>query len=221
MILIFGIAGACRRDELVKMVIDNIEDKQSILIVKIPDSKTHTSRTFIVTNNTTLDYVSIYRKYMNIRPKNCKIRRLFLKYSNGKCHNQGVGMDYIAKVPQNIAQYLGLPEPCKYTGHCFRRSSATLLVNGGSDITQLKKHGGWKSTNVAEGYIDENVTNKIYTCEKILGPTSTVNKPPVITEAQSSENIPIQSPPETSSEIVIKNCENCTFNIVNNKKNDF
>ena len=63
-------------------------------------------------------------------------------------------MNYIAKVPQNIAQYLGLPEPCKYKGHCFRRSSATLLVNGGGDILQLKKHGGWKSTNVAEGYID-------------------------------------------------------------------
>ena len=219
-ILIFGIAGACRRDELVKLVMDDIEDKQSILIVKIPDSKTYTSRTFIVTNNATLDYISIYRKYMNIRPKNCKIRRLFLKYSKGKCNNQVVGMNYIAKVPKNIAQYLGLPEPCKYTGHCFRRTSATLLVNRGGDITQLKIHGGWKSTNVAEGYIDQNITNKISTCEKILGPT--VNKPPIIVEARSSENIPIQSPPETSSEIIIKNCENCsfTFNIINNKKND-
>ena len=221
-ILILGIAGACRRDELVKMVMDDIEDKQSVLIVRIPDSKTYNSRTFTVTNNANLDYLSIYRKYISLRPKNCTIRRLFLKYSNGKCQNQVVGMNSIAKVPKDIAQYLGLPEPCKYTGHCFRRTSATLLVNGGGDITQLKKHGGWKSTNVAEGYIDECLTNKIATSEKILGPTTTTNKSPKFVETSNSENIPINSPSEGSSEIIIKNCKNCTFtfNIVNNNKNN-
>lgn len=221
-ILIVGIAGACRRDELVKMVVDDIEDKESILIVNIPDSKTYNSRTFTVTNNATLDYLSIYRKYISLRPKNCTNRRLFLKYSNGTCHNQVVGMNSIAKVPKDIAQYLGLPEPCKYTGHCFRRTSATLLVNGGGNITQLKKHGGWKSTNVAEGYIDECLAQKIATSEKILGPAPTINKSPIFVEARNSENIPIHLPSETSSEIIIKNCENCTFNfnIVNNRKND-
>lgn len=221
-ILILGIAGACRRDELVKMVVDDIEDKESILIVKIPDSKTYNSRTFTVTNTTTLDYLSIYRKYISLRPKNCTIRRLFLKYSNGMCYNQAVGMNSIGKVPKDIAQFLGLPEPCKYTGHCFRRTSATLLVNGGGDITQLKKHGGWKSTNVAEGYIDECLTNKISTSEKILGATPTINKSPIIVEAINSEHNPIHLPSETSSQIVIKNCENFTFtfNIVNNKRDD-
>lgn len=217
--LILGIAGACRRDELVKMSVDDIEDKQSILIVKIPDSKTYNSRTFTVTNNAKLDYLSTYRKYISLRPKNCTTRRLFLKYSNGTCKNQVVGMNSIAKMPKDIAQYLKLPEPCKYTGHCFRRTSATLLVNGGGDITQLKKHGGWKSTNVAEGYIDECLTNKIATAEKILGPT--INKPSIFVEARNSENIPIHSP-ETSSGIIIKNCENCTFtfNIVKKETTD-
>jgi len=221
-ILILGIAGACRRDELVKMTVDDIEDKQSILIVTIPDSKTYTSRTFTVTNTATIDYLSIYRKYVSLRPINCTIRRLFLHYWHGICHNRVVGMNYIAKVPKDIAQYLGLSEPCKYTGHCFRRTSATLLVNGGGDITQLKKHGGWKSTNVAEGYIDECLTNKIATSEKILGPTPTINKSPIFVEASTSKTSPIYSPSKTSSGIVIKNCENCTFtfNIVNNKEKD-
>lgn len=56
-----------------------------------------------------------------------------------------------------------------YTGLCFRRTSVTLLVNGGVDITQLKKHGGWNSTNIAQGSVDENITKKISRCEKIMG----------------------------------------------------
>ncbi|KAJ8915476.1 hypothetical protein NQ315_003239 [Exocentrus adspersus] len=118
-------------------------------------------------------------------------------------------MNSVAKVPKDIAQYLGLPEPSKYT------------VNGGGDIIQLKKHVGWKSTSVAEGYIDESLTNKITTSEKILGPTM-IRKSPIFVEAKTSENIPIDPPLETSSEILIRNCENCTFtfHIVNNQKND-
>ena len=30
-----------------------------------------------------------------------------------------------------------------FTGYCFRRSTATLLVNAGSDLFTLKRHGGW------------------------------------------------------------------------------
>lgn len=127
MILIFGKAGACWRDEFVKMVMDNIKDKKSVLMADT------------VRNNATLNYVLNYRKYMNIRPKKCKIRKQFLKYSNGKCYNQVVGMNYIAKVPWIIAQYL--LEPCKYTGQRFKLTSATLIVKGGGDITQIKKYG--------------------------------------------------------------------------------
>ncbi|KAH0813919.1 hypothetical protein GEV33_008872 [Tenebrio molitor] len=57
-----------------------------------------------------------------------------------------------------------LPEAEKYTGHSFRRSSATILV----DITALKRHGGWKSTTVAEGYIDTSMNNKMDSANKII-----------------------------------------------------
>ena len=39
-VTIFGIAGACRRDELQNISIDDIEEAGSILIIKIPRSKT-------------------------------------------------------------------------------------------------------------------------------------------------------------------------------------
>lgn len=57
-------------------------------------------------------------------------------------------------MPKEVAKYLNLQNPEQYTGHCYRRTSATMLVNAGGDITSLKRHGGWKSTEVAEGYID-------------------------------------------------------------------
>lgn len=41
-----------------------------------------------------------------------------------------------------------------YTGHCFIKTSAKLLVDSGGDITSLKRHEGWKSTEGAEGYIE-------------------------------------------------------------------
>ena len=50
------------------------------------------------------------------------------------------------------------------------QTSATLLVDNGGDITSLKRHGGWKSTSVAEGYVEESLTNKKQTALKILSP---------------------------------------------------
>lgn len=219
MVLIFGIAGACRRDELVKMTVDDIEDKGSILIVRIPDSKTKRSRIFTITDDNSensIHYISIYRKYIKLRPKTVNTpRRLFLKYNKGQCFNQVVGMNSIAKIPSEIAAYLKLPDCHLYTGHSFRRSSATLLVNGGGDMIQLKRHGGWKSSSAAEGYIEDDINNKIETTKKILPGSSTV------LQSKNNQEFTVSSHTDnpTESGIIVKNCHNCTinFNIVNNK----
>ncbi|KAJ8915695.1 hypothetical protein NQ315_000629 [Exocentrus adspersus] len=73
-----------------------------------------------------------------------------------------------SKIPEKIATFFKLPEPSAYTGHCFRRSSATILANCGTDLLSLKKHGGWRSSAVAEGYIDDCLSNKIKISETIL-----------------------------------------------------
>jgi len=76
-------------------------------------------------------------------------------------------------MPCKIAVYLDLQDPEMYTGHCFRRSSATMLPNSGSNITNIKRHGGWKSTSVAEWYIEDSIANKKKIAENILQkPTS-------------------------------------------------
>ncbi|KAJ8978315.1 hypothetical protein NQ317_008187 [Molorchus minor] len=42
-----------------------------------------------------------------------------------------------------IEKCLGLPNPKKFTGHCLRRSSATLYADAGAPMTELKRHGGF------------------------------------------------------------------------------
>ncbi|CAH1375728.1 unnamed protein product, partial [Tenebrio molitor] len=82
---------------------------------------------------------------------------------------QPVGINTFGKIPSDIAKYLGLTNPHEYSGHTFRRSSATILVDAGGDILSLKRHGGWKSTTVAESYVEESIANKISISNKILG----------------------------------------------------
>ncbi|KAJ8914445.1 hypothetical protein NQ315_017542, partial [Exocentrus adspersus] len=40
------------------------------------------------------------------------------------------------------------------------RKSATILANAGATMDGIKRHGGWRSTTVAEGYVDESETTK-------------------------------------------------------------
>ncbi|KAJ8972909.1 hypothetical protein NQ317_008799, partial [Molorchus minor] len=43
----------------------------------------------------------------------------------------------MGKIPSVVASYLKLPDVACYTGHCLRRSSATLLADAGVDITTI------------------------------------------------------------------------------------
>jgi integrase len=60
------------------------------------------------------------------------------------------------------------------TGHSFRRSSATLLADSGADVTVVKRHGGWRSNSVVEGYIEDSLNNKIEISRKIINQSSTI-----------------------------------------------
>ncbi|XP_069670903.1 uncharacterized protein [Periplaneta americana] len=154
-VMIMGIAGACRRDEITNLTIDDIEDRGSVVVVNIPNTKTKISRTFTIIDNPDeeVHFLDIFRKYVNLRPINAASRRFFHRFSNGKCTNQVVGMNSIGRVPSNIAKFLNLNDPDSYTGRAFRRTSATLLANTGADILALKRHGGWKSSTVTERYV--------------------------------------------------------------------
>lgn len=148
--------GACRTQELVDMTVENIEFQENVLIVKLPNTKTKIPRSFVIRD----EFHDIVKRYFNLRPGDLKTNRFFMQYRDKKCVKQVVGKNKISAVPKEIATYLNLPNPQDYTGHCFRRTSATILADSGADLTTIKRHGGWKSSNVAEGYIDDSVGNK-------------------------------------------------------------
>lgn len=216
------------------MKCEDINDTGSVLIITVPDTKTHVQRRFTVigeTPETGLNLISIYEKYNTQRPINVKTDHFFLQYRNGQCKTQVVGINSFSKVPSLIATYLNLPNPKSYTGHAFRRSSASLLVDSGGDIIQLKKHGGWKSSTVAEGYVDDSLQNKMDSATKILAGTSNVLNAyePTKKAIGSTSNINLDditissnslnvansntSSNVSSSSLQINNANNCTFNI--------
>ncbi|KAJ8984399.1 hypothetical protein NQ317_003982 [Molorchus minor] len=199
--LILGIAGACRTDELVNLTVDDIEDVGSSLIVKIPNTKTKIPRIFVVTDVGNM--LELFRKYLSLRPPHVKHKRLFLYYKAGKCSSQPVGKNTMGKIPSVVASYLKLPDVACYTGHCLRRSSATLLADAGVDITTIKRHAGWKSTTVAEGYVENSIENKTKITNQVLVGTTTsaITKTVNVSESNISSNINFEK------------CTNVTFNL--------
>lgn len=63
-----------------------------------------------------------------------------MTYSEGKCTIQPVGINTFGTFPKKIAKLLNLDDDHLYTGHCFRRSLATMLADSGADIHTLKRH---------------------------------------------------------------------------------
>lgn len=106
------------------MTVDDIEDLGSLLHIKIPESKTKKIRSFTVVGEV---YVGFYRKYLSLRPLNFIERRFFVKYDNGKCCRSVMGIHKISSVPKEVACFLKLPNWKEFTGHCLRRTSATVI----------------------------------------------------------------------------------------------
>ncbi|KAJ3651099.1 hypothetical protein Zmor_017159 [Zophobas morio] len=99
--LIFGVSGACRCDELSRMLVDDIEDQNNVLIVHIPDSKTKKSRRFVVVDERNL---ATYRRYLELRPPSTPHKRLFLNYKKGKCTVQPVGLHSFGNLLEDVKQ---------------------------------------------------------------------------------------------------------------------
>lgn len=243
---IFGLAGACRRDELCKIMIDDIEDKGNLIAVKIPDSKNHTQRLFVISNEINGGhYLQLFHKYSNLRRPNTTHGRFFVQYRRGICTTQCVGINSFGKMPSEIAAYLKLKDPTQYTGHSFRRSSATILADSGAGIINVKRLGGWKSTTVAESYIDDSTNHKkkmsnnilgtnnspialsktslshMYSCPNELNQASSssdVNYSSALSHGSLSQNLNHPVNELTGSAINLQNVNNCSFVInINNK----
>ena len=72
---------------------------------------------------------------------------LFHKATKTGYTRQVVGEKTFAKIPKEIATILHLPHPERYTGHGFRRASATEAADRGATTIDMKRMYGWKVSN--------------------------------------------------------------------------
>lgn len=159
-----GYCGACRREELTNMLTADIEYKTDTILISVPKTKTNTPRLFAVTECTWINFI---KEYASLRPEHTNHQRFFVNYRNGRCTQQPIGINKMGQMPKTIATFLKLPNPELFSGHCFRRSSASQLANNGGDLLTIKRHGGWKSSAVAEGYIEASLKKKIEVAQMI------------------------------------------------------
>ena len=144
-----------------------------------PSGKGHT---FIVTPkpNPKLCAVTRMRNCMKLTTTTTKkVNRLFRSISkNGKKSDIPIGVNKIGTMPKTTVKFLKLPDADTFTGHSFRRTSATILSESGIGLVGLKQHGRWKSTNVAERYVNNtnssktSVSNMIQNIDSITKTTS-------------------------------------------------
>ena len=147
-----------------------------------------------------------------------------MTYRNGRCVNTPIGINTISK---EIAIFLRLPQQELFTGHRFRRSSPTQLANRGGDLLTLKRHGGWKSSTVVEGYAEGTLKKKIEVAQKLspqnmdLQSCSSISEPNSSTNTNAIGNSTVQQNIVTDENIpgvVIhsKYTSNVTVNVYNN-----
>ncbi|XP_031358722.1 uncharacterized protein LOC116182334 [Photinus pyralis] len=202
--LVIGITGACRKNELYNIKMTHIKDLDSAILFDIPNTKTKTPRQFTITG----EFYNIVKKYAALRPADVPSDNFFVNYQKGKCTKQVIGINKLGNMPKQIATFLNLENPQNYTGHCFRRTSATMLVDAGADITTLKRHGGGKSSEGAEGYVDNSLQNRINVASKIV--TSVIGSDSLFVPSSSNVHTTVSS--SSTNQAVV---ENSTANICN------
>lgn len=164
--------GALRISEITNLEEDDISfSHNGTAIVRVKSSKTDQAgrgHSFIMTPNPNpkLCAVTRLRNFMNLERSSSagKCKRLFRSISkNGKKTEIPIGVNKMGAMPKIIATFLELPDVNKFTGHSFRRTSATILSEQGIGLVELKQHGRWRSTTVAERYVNNTITSKTKT----------------------------------------------------------
>lgn len=156
MILTFKICGALRCDEICNMKTSDVEDLGDKYLVSIRHNKNEYPGQFIIGQL----FYSHIRKYISLRPPDHFSDRFFVQYHNSKCTRQPVGRHKIGETPQLIATFLNLEDASRYTGHCFRRTAATLLSESGANMQKIKQLGRWRSDLIAQGYVENSIHNR-------------------------------------------------------------
>lgn len=172
-IIALGLSGALRKCEIYNMKFGEVKQLQGTFLISIPRSKTNTTGSFAVTSPTDsenpLNYYTYLERYHKKRVAlgGARDTPYLMQLRFGKCTRQRVGDHSIGNVPKIVATFLELEDPKRFTGHSFRRSSATALAESGADILTIQRHGRWQSSTVAQRYMSESVTHRVGVAQRI------------------------------------------------------
>jgi hypothetical protein len=97
----------------------------------------------IISGDQELEIVNTYNNIAG-NEKHGRIFRKIIVDSTGnmRLHKQPIGRNVLAKYGVDIAKWLCLDNPERYTGHCWRSTSITMLVNKGFTKEQIKRVTG-------------------------------------------------------------------------------
>jgi integrase len=187
--LLTGFYGGMRCCEIVALTWEDVVFAQEGILLTIRYSKT--DRAGIGATKllpaleekalSSLFYFSLYKEQVADR-----MGRLFRNFANDKFTKSPIGKNAITTFPRKITEFLDLPNPESYTGHSFRVSSATVLVDEGASSITLKRHGRWTSDTVAEGYLRDSKQHRKETALLLSGDLSEPQQNPANNETTSS-----------------------------------
>ena len=122
--------------------------------------------------------------------------------------NQPMGVNTLYGIGKDVAIKLGLENPETYTGHCFRRTAATMAADGGATPQQLQRAFGWQSISTAQRYVEESQSGA-RAMASILTKTLTTSSTSNATVVQHQQDGP--SGVTTKTYNIQGNGENSTF----------
>jgi integrase len=160
---IVAFLGCLRGCELANIELPHLEEVNDGVMVTTIRFKTTNKASrflipFIVSNQdfsparNLLVYTSLVTPWLNSK----KLVRLWPRPTKMGFSAQFRGKNHLGNVAKKIAVFLGL-NPDKFTGHSFRRSSATAAADWGISLINLKRLGGWKSDAVATSCVDHSL----------------------------------------------------------------
>ena len=181
-------------------------------------------------NSRGVDFAAIIRKYIDtlhfdhVAVCNAPFIRTGKKAVNSKPStfiNSPMGKNYISNVGKDIASFLGLDFPERYTGHCFRRTSATQMANEGATVMEMRQTFGWENDKMPNVYVANSTSKMKKTAKMLTGVDVNQNQG---AKRKSEANLQSESEPppkaqnlETLSPTSLFNgtysIENCTINV--------
>ena len=172
-----GICGGLRMQELHSLALEDIipVDGEGYKVTYNPAKQRGELKknTFLVKKNPLEPSRCIFtfvKAYLDSL-KQCNIASgpLFRGCGKNVFKTQAMGKNFLAKIGKYAASELGLHEPERYTGHCLRRTTATIAADRGANVVDMMRHMNWKSTTTAMKYVDNSKAKLDCMHEYIVG----------------------------------------------------